>query len=139
MKSARPKVLHRVAGLPMIDYVLAAASSLAPRTMTVVLGHQAETLRAALADRSGLTFVVQEPQLGTAHALLTASGALEGASGTLVLLSGDVPLLTANTLKTLVDCHTSREAAATVVTAVVDQPRGLRPNRAVRRADCTYC
>ena len=124
MKSALPKVLHRVAGLPMIDYVLAAAASLEPRTMTVVLGHEAETLRAALADRSGLTFVVQEPQLGTAHALLTTSGVLENASGTLVLLSGDVPRLTANTLKTLVNCHTSRQAQATVVTAAVAEPRG---------------
>ena len=124
MKSAMPKVLHHVAGLPMIDYVLTAASSLTPRTTTVVLGHQAETLRAALADRPALTFVVQEPQLGTAHALLTAAGALDGASGTLVMLSGDVPLLTVNTLKTLVDGHTSQKAAATVVTAVVEQPRG---------------
>lgn len=124
MKSATPKVLHRVAGLPMIDYVLDAASSLAPRTTIVVLGHQAETLQAALTARPDLTFVVQEPQLGTAHALLTAAPALEGASGTLVLLSGDVPLLTANTMKTLVDSHISREAAATVVTAVVEQPQG---------------
>ncbi len=133
MKSARPKVLHHVAGLPMIDYVLAAASSLDPRTVTVVVGHQAETLQAALAHRSSLTFVVQEPQLGTAHALLTVSEVLEGASGTLVLLSGDVPLLTANTLKTLVDCHTSRQAAATVVTAMVDQPGGY--GRIVRRGE----
>jgi bifunctional UDP-N-acetylglucosamine pyrophosphorylase / glucosamine-1-phosphate N-acetyltransferase len=133
MKSAQPKVLHRVAGLPMIDYVLAAASSLTPRTVTIVVGHQAERLRTTLADRSGLTFVVQEPQLGTAHALLTASGVLAGASGTLVMLSGDVPLLTAKTLKTLVDCHTSTQAAATVVTAVVDQPRGY--GRIVRRGE----
>jgi bifunctional UDP-N-acetylglucosamine pyrophosphorylase / glucosamine-1-phosphate N-acetyltransferase len=133
MKSALPKVLHRVAGLPMIDYVLAAASSLAPRTVTVVVGHQAETLRAALSGRSSLTFVVQEPQLGTAHALLTTSGVLERATGTLVLLSGDVPLLTAQTLKLLVDCHTSRNAAATVVTAVVDQPLGY--GRVVRRGE----
>jgi bifunctional UDP-N-acetylglucosamine pyrophosphorylase/glucosamine-1-phosphate N-acetyltransferase len=131
MKSARPKVLHHVAGLPMIDYVLAAASSLDPRTVTVVVGHQAETLQTALAHRSSLAFVVQEPQLGTAHALLTVAEVLEGASGTLVLLSGDVPLLSAETLKTLVDCHVSRQAAATVVTAMVDQPAGY--GRIVRR------
>ncbi|MEO8259248.1 MAG: bifunctional UDP-N-acetylglucosamine diphosphorylase/glucosamine-1-phosphate N-acetyltransferase GlmU [Acidobacteriota bacterium] len=124
MKSARPKVLHHVAGLPMVDYVLAAAASLAPRSVTVVVGHQADTLRAALADRPGLRFVVQEPQLGTAHALLTTAGVLESATGTVLLLSGDVPLLTANTLKTLVDRHISGQAAATVVTALVDQPGG---------------
>ena len=77
--------------------------------------------------------MVQEPQLGTAHALLTVAGVLERASGTLVLLSGDVPLLTANTLKTLVDWHTSRQAAATVLTATVDQPRGY--GRIVRRGE----
>jgi bifunctional UDP-N-acetylglucosamine pyrophosphorylase/glucosamine-1-phosphate N-acetyltransferase len=124
MKSARPKVLHRVAGIPMIDYVLSAAASLGPRTVTIVVGHQAEALQSALPDQPGLTFVVQEPQLGTAHALLTTAGVLEGDSGTVVLLSGDVPLLTANTLKTLVVRHTSAAAAATVLTASVDEPRG---------------
>jgi bifunctional UDP-N-acetylglucosamine pyrophosphorylase/glucosamine-1-phosphate N-acetyltransferase len=133
MKSALPKVLHRIAGLPMIEYPLAAASSLSPRSVTIVVGHQAETLRAALANRSSLTFVVQEPQLGTAHALLTVSQVLENATGTLLLLSGDVPLLTAQTLKTLVDCHLSRNAAATVVTAVVDNPLGY--GRVVRRGE----
>jgi bifunctional UDP-N-acetylglucosamine pyrophosphorylase/glucosamine-1-phosphate N-acetyltransferase len=73
---------------------------------------------------SKLTFVVQEPQLGTGHALLSAETALGGASGTLVLLSGDVPLLSTHTLKTLVNRHISAAAAATVVTAVVDDPAG---------------
>src|SRR5436190_15233211 len=72
MKSSRPKVLHHVAGVPMIDYVLDAASGLQPQSTTLVIGHQAELLRAALAPRPGLTFVVQEPQSGTAHALRTA-------------------------------------------------------------------
>ena len=54
----------------MIDHVLASASALQPKTTTVVVGHQAEALKAALSDHPGLTFVVQEPQLGTAHALL---------------------------------------------------------------------
>jgi len=68
--------------------------------------------------------VVQEPQLGTAHALLTTESALRGQSGTLVLLSGDVPLLSSKTLQKLVDHHQSTGAAATVVTAVVEDPRG---------------
>jgi bifunctional UDP-N-acetylglucosamine pyrophosphorylase/glucosamine-1-phosphate N-acetyltransferase len=124
MKSARSKVLHRVAGHPMIEHVLAAANALSPRTTTVVVGHQAESLKSALAGQDGLTFVVQEPQLGTAHALLTTEPALRGQTGTLVLLSGDVPLLSANTLKTLLDRHTATQAAATVITAVVDSPHG---------------
>jgi len=76
MKSARSKVLHRVAGQPMIEHVLAAAGALSPRTTTVVVGHQAESLKSALAGQPGLTFVVQEPQLGTAHALLTTESTI---------------------------------------------------------------
>ena len=124
MKSVRSKVLHRVARQPMIEHVLAAAGALSPRTTTVVVGHQAESLKSALAGQPALTFVVQEPQLGTAHALLTTESALRGQTGTLVLLSGDVPLLSANTLKTLLDTHTATQAAATVITAVVDNPHG---------------
>ncbi len=124
MKSALPKVLHRVAGAPMIEYVLRAAAALAPRTTVVVVGHEAERVKAALSSPQRLTFVVQEPQLGTAHALLTAQPALGKASGTLVLLSGDVPLLTAATLENLRGRHQRTGAALTVVTAVVEQPEG---------------
>jgi bifunctional UDP-N-acetylglucosamine pyrophosphorylase/glucosamine-1-phosphate N-acetyltransferase len=124
MRSELAKVLHPVAGVPMIDHVLRTAAQLAPRSITVVVGHRADTLKRALAGRSGLNFVVQEPQLGTAHALLTAEEALGGSSGTLLLLSGDVPLLTSKTLRTLLDRHISRGAAATVLTAVVDNPYG---------------
>ena len=124
MKSALPKVLHRVAGLPLIDYVLAGADALHPQSTTVVIGHHADALRSALRGWETVTFVVQEPQLGTAHALLQTEPALRDAAGTLVLLSGDVPLLTSCTLKALVKRHTERKAAATVVTAVVDEPKG---------------
>jgi bifunctional UDP-N-acetylglucosamine pyrophosphorylase / glucosamine-1-phosphate N-acetyltransferase len=124
MKSSLPKVAHRIAGVPMIEYVVETAARLSPRSTTIVVGYQANAVKDALAMRSGLTFVVQEPQLGTAHALLTAAAVLEKATGTLVLLSGDVPLLTASTLKTLVERHTGSGAALTVVTAVVDDPRG---------------
>jgi bifunctional UDP-N-acetylglucosamine pyrophosphorylase/glucosamine-1-phosphate N-acetyltransferase len=123
MKSARAKVLHHVAGRPLIEHVVATASALAPDSITIVLGHQADEVKRTLAA-SKLTFVVQEPQLGTGHALLSAETALGGASGTLVLLSGDVPLLSTQTLKTLVNRHISAAAAATVVTAVVDDPAG---------------
>jgi bifunctional UDP-N-acetylglucosamine pyrophosphorylase/glucosamine-1-phosphate N-acetyltransferase len=124
MKSALPKVLHRVAGLPMIEHVLATADTLRPTSITVVIGHEADALRQALAGRSNVGLVVQEPQLGTAHALLTTAEALRGAKGTLILLSGDVPMLTADTLKALVERHRSANAAATVVTAVVSDPKG---------------
>jgi len=124
MKSALPKVLHRIAGQPLIEYVLAGAAAIQPRSVTVVIGHQADALRSSLGHRRDVTFVVQEPQLGTAHALLQTQEALRGASGTLVLLSGDVPLLTAATLKALVNHHITRGATATVLTAMVEHPTG---------------
>src|SRR5919202_1873866 len=105
MKSARPKVLHRVAGLPLIDHVLTNASILNPRSITVVVGYQAPEVENTLLRHCGLTFVVQEPQLGTAHALLTTEQVLASARGTLVLLYGDVPLLSPQTLETLVERH----------------------------------
>jgi bifunctional UDP-N-acetylglucosamine pyrophosphorylase/glucosamine-1-phosphate N-acetyltransferase len=124
MKSSLPKVAHRIAGVPMIEYVVETAARLSPRSTTIVVGYRADAVKDALARQAGLTFVVQEPQLGTAHALLTAEAVLEKATGTLLLLSGDVPLLTANTLRTLVERHTASGAALTVVTAVLDDPRG---------------
>ena len=137
MKSALPKVLHRVAGQPMIESVLANAQILRPESTVVVIGHEAEAVRSTLSSlpgHSGLTFVVQEPQLGTAHALLTTEAALSSARGTLILLSGDVPMLTAETLQRLVDRHQQSGAAATVVTATVENPTGY--GRIVRdRAD----
>ena len=124
MKSARPKVLHNVAGKPMIDHVMAAAQSLKPRTTTFVVGHMKELLRQELDRYSGLSYVPQEPQLGTGHALLQAAGVLERETGFVLLLSGDVPLLKGHTLASLVRKHVESDAAATVLTAVVDQPYG---------------
>jgi bifunctional UDP-N-acetylglucosamine pyrophosphorylase / glucosamine-1-phosphate N-acetyltransferase len=124
MKSALPKVLHRVAGAPMIEHVLATARTLHPHSITVVVGHQGKALQEALSSHSDLVVVVQEPQLGTAHALLSAETALEKATGTVVLLSGDVPLLSSDTLKALVTRHEAACAAVTVVTAHLDEPTG---------------
>lgn len=137
MKSRVPKVLHRVCGTPIIDLVLDAAAPLRPSSTLVIIGHEAEALKAALGRRGDLTFVVQEPQLGTGHALLMTEPLLEHARGTLVLLSGDVPMLSSNTLKSLVDCHTATRAAATVLTASVDNPHGygriVRSGRQIAR------
>jgi bifunctional UDP-N-acetylglucosamine pyrophosphorylase / glucosamine-1-phosphate N-acetyltransferase len=124
MKSARPKVLHPAAGLPLIDHVLRAASALSPSSIAIIVGHEAGQLKNALQIRQGLSFALQEPQLGTGHALLQAEPLLQGASGTLVLLSGDVPLLRAESLATLVRTHEQRRAAATVLTAIVPAPAG---------------
>jgi bifunctional UDP-N-acetylglucosamine pyrophosphorylase / glucosamine-1-phosphate N-acetyltransferase len=124
MKSTRPKVMHKVAGLPMIDYVMRAAESLSPKTTTVVVGHMKELLRAGLSHYPGLSFATQEPQLGTGHALLQTAGVLEKQTGSVLLLSGDVPLLRRETVAELVQRHEAAGAAATVLTALVDQPYG---------------
>jgi bifunctional UDP-N-acetylglucosamine pyrophosphorylase / glucosamine-1-phosphate N-acetyltransferase len=124
MKSGLPKVLHRVAGLPMIDYVLQAAASLSPATTTLVVGHLADEVRRVVHEHSGLRFVLQVPQAGTAHALRQAEPALGGMDGTVVVLSGDVPLLSPGTLRRLVDTHLRGGAAATITTAALDDPHG---------------
>jgi bifunctional UDP-N-acetylglucosamine pyrophosphorylase/glucosamine-1-phosphate N-acetyltransferase len=124
MKSAMPKVLHPAAGLRLVEHVLRAADSLNPARIVLVVGHGAEQVKAALAKRLGLRFALQSPQLGTGHALLQSAPELAGATGTLVLLSGDVPLLRPATLQALVERHTETGAAATVLTARVGRPDG---------------
>ena len=124
MKSRVPKVLHRISNLPLIEHVLRNAESIAPASITVIVGHGAEAVRRELVNRPTLRFALQEPQLGTAHALQQAESRLSNQIGTLVLLSGDVPLLTPATLQRLVETHRGANAAATVVTATVDRPYG---------------
>ncbi|MGB2713726.1 MAG: bifunctional UDP-N-acetylglucosamine diphosphorylase/glucosamine-1-phosphate N-acetyltransferase GlmU [Vicinamibacterales bacterium] len=131
MKSALPKVLHRAAALPLIEHVLRAAEVVHPASTVVVIGHQAGQVKQALSGRAGLRFALQEPQLGTGHALLQAEPLLAGATGTLLLLSGDVPLLRGETLAETVERHHQRKAAATVLTARLDSPDGY--GRIIRR------
>ncbi len=123
MKSALPKVLHRLCGRTLLDHVMRTADSLAPETVTVVVGHKAGSIRRHLDNRQ-VRVVLQEPQSGTAHALQQTESVLGGLSGTVVLLSGDVPLLRPATLQALVATHRSTGAAATVVTATLDRPYG---------------
>ena len=124
MRSALPKVLHRAGDKPLIEHVLAAAASISPASVVVVVGYEAKQVKDALRKRLGLSFALQEPQLGTGHALLQTEPLLRDASGTLVLLSGDVPLLGRDTLAALVTRHEKRQAVATVLTAVVPAPDG---------------
>jgi bifunctional UDP-N-acetylglucosamine pyrophosphorylase/glucosamine-1-phosphate N-acetyltransferase len=124
MKSEVPKVLHRIAGLALIDFVLRTAAALNPRTTTVVIGHGADRMRQHLSSRPDVRTVVQEPQLGTGHALLQTAPLLRDQQGTIVLLSGDVPLLKPATLRNLVATHEDSGALATVLTAIVERPYG---------------
>jgi bifunctional UDP-N-acetylglucosamine pyrophosphorylase/glucosamine-1-phosphate N-acetyltransferase len=133
MKSALPKVLHAVAGRPMIERVLETAYAAQPASVTLIVGHRADAVEERLARWPSLRFALQSPQLGTAHALQQAEQILAGQAGTVVLLSGDVPLLQADTLRQLLDVHRRAGAAATVLTAVVEGPYGY--GRIVRSDD----
>jgi bifunctional UDP-N-acetylglucosamine pyrophosphorylase/glucosamine-1-phosphate N-acetyltransferase len=130
MKSQQPKVLHRIAGLPIIERVLRTAAALNPASITIVVGHGAEALKEAVSGVGlhrlpvRVQFASQEQQLGTGHALLQTRPFLEGKSGTVVLLSGDVPLLTVDTLRALLQAHAGAGAAATVITANLPRPFG---------------
>jgi bifunctional UDP-N-acetylglucosamine pyrophosphorylase / glucosamine-1-phosphate N-acetyltransferase len=131
MKSAQPKVLHRAAGLPLIEHVLRLGAALQPATTTVIVGHGAALVESSQRARPGLRFALQEPQLGTGHALLQARPHLPAGEGTVLLLSGDVPLLRLATVRQLLDRHVETHAAATVLTARVPDPSGY--GRIVRR------
>ena len=124
MKSQLPKVLHRISGLTIIERVIRTAAALRPASITLVVGHGADEVKKSLAKRTRLQFVVQEQQLGTGHALLQTRTLLEGKSGTVVLLSGDAPLLTVDALKALLATHAEAGAAATVITANMTRPFG---------------
>jgi bifunctional UDP-N-acetylglucosamine pyrophosphorylase / glucosamine-1-phosphate N-acetyltransferase len=132
MKSELPKVLHAVGGAPMVAHVMKATGGLTPDSTTVVVGHRAENVAAAVGGPNVQT-VIQEPQKGTAHALLQTEPLLGAATGTLVLVYGDVPLLTTATLRRLVDQHRTTGAAATILTAHVPNPTGY--GRIVREDD----
>ena len=130
MKSQHPKVLHRLAGLSIIERVLRTGAALNPTSITIVVGHGADALKEAVAGvglhrlPARVQFALQEQQLGTGHALLQTRPFLEGKSGTVVLLSGDAPLLTVDTLRALLQTHTAAGAAATVITANFARPFG---------------
>ncbi len=132
MRSGRPKVLHRLAGCPLVEHVLRAADPLDAVSTTLVVGHQAEVVEHELAATRGtLRFVRQEPQLGTAHAVLQAEPVLAGQSGTLIVLMGDAPLVSPATTQALAETHERAGAAATVLTATIGRPYGY--GRIVRR------
>jgi bifunctional UDP-N-acetylglucosamine pyrophosphorylase / glucosamine-1-phosphate N-acetyltransferase len=123
MKSALPKVLQAVAGLPMVLYPARLAKALSCEPTVLVVGHEAAAVEAALAGED-LQFALQEQQLGTGHALLCAREQLADFSGTLLLLCGDVPLLRDETLERLLAFHQAQAATVTVLTAEMADPHG---------------
>ncbi len=123
LRSKRPKVLHSIGGKPLLLHVIDAALQIVPATdIYVIIGHEAEAVRAAAAP-SGVRFVEQPEQKGTGHAVAQALPALRDYADVLVL-SGDVPLLQTCTIAALRDFHIAERAAMTILTAELDQPFG---------------
>lgn len=119
MKSDLPKVFHEILGEPMITYVLEAVKKLNPNQTYLVVGHKRDLIMDYYKEWP-LKFVIQDEQLGTGHAVMQAKPFLEDFSGTVLILAGDVPLLSATTLKKLLDFHLNNKAAATDLTAVLE-------------------
>ncbi|MFO0686176.1 MAG: bifunctional UDP-N-acetylglucosamine diphosphorylase/glucosamine-1-phosphate N-acetyltransferase GlmU [Sandaracinus sp.] len=124
MKSALPKVLHRVCGLPMVAHVVLAAKAAGASRVVVVVGHGRAEVEKDLAARFGaeVTTAVQTEQKGTGHAALSAMPALEGHHGTVVILAGDTPLLPAEAIAALVKARGDRPLA--VLTSTLEDPTG---------------
>jgi len=134
------KVLYQVNGRPMIDYVVSLALKLESSKTVVVVGHNRDLLVRHLFAQfgSGISFVEQREQLGTGHAVLQAERALHGFHGDVLVLSGDVPLLTKETLARLIAEHQRHRVVATILTAEAENPSGygrilLQPDGSVQR------
>ena len=122
MKSKLPKVLTHLMGRPIISFVIDACQKTKVDQILLVIGHQAELVRETFGDQ--YSYVEQKEQLGTGHALMIATSALKKFHGDLLVLAGDTPLLTSQILKKLVSRHQRTNAAATMMTAIIDPPLG---------------
>lgn len=129
MKSETAKVLHRVAGRPMIEHVIAAVRQAGVAKIVIVVGHQGEEVCRYLGD--GYTYVWQREQLGTGHAVMQTEKELMGSSGPVLVLCGDTPLLRGETLRELLTVHQQEGNDLTLLTAWLDDPTGY--GRIVRR------
>ncbi len=123
MKSMIPKVLHPLCGRPMLSYPTGTLRELRVEKVVIVVGHGAERVKDSFRDADAV-FVTQERQLGTGHAVLCAEEALRGFSGDVVILSGDVPLITRETLKRFIAFSRRKKAILSFMTAMLDDPTG---------------
>ena len=121
MKSERPKVLHEILGRPVLDFVLRNLRLAGIRDIVVVVGHQADQVKAAAPD---CRFAEQKVQKGTGHALLAAAEALQGFAGDVFVVAGDAPLIGPDTLRRLLEDHRANKRAATFLSACLDDPTG---------------
>lgn len=122
MKSDLPKVLHKVSGITMLEHVFRSVGAIEPAKNVTVIGHKAELVRDVLDGQS--EFVMQTEQLGTGHAVMMAEGQLAGLEGETLVIAGDTPLITGDSLRNLVDFHVNHKNVATILTATADDPFG---------------
>ena len=122
MKSDLPKVLHKVAGISMLEHVFRSVNAINPEKTVTVVGHKAELVEQVLAGQTD--FVRQTEQLGTGHAVMMAEPVLEKLTGQTLVIAGDTPLITGESLKNLIDFHINHKNVATILTAEADNPFG---------------
>ncbi len=134
MKSNVCKVLHSVAGQPMISYVIDAVRLPGSEKVVVVIGHQSEEVQKAVIGEK-IEFALQEPQLGTAHAVAAARERFRNFDGDILILCGDIPLISPETLQKFINYHGEQESRITVMTAILDDPKGY--GRVIRNPDQT--
>src|ERR1700687_4623437 len=136
LKSKHPKVLHEIGGKPILAHVIATAQKVVPaQDIFVIIGHEADRVREAVAG-TGVNFVLQAAQRGTGHALMVAPQALFGNGNSnkydqVIVLSGDAPLITAETIRKLSAFHTAQKATMTLLSADLDDPYGY--GRVIRK------
>jgi bifunctional UDP-N-acetylglucosamine pyrophosphorylase/glucosamine-1-phosphate N-acetyltransferase len=133
MKTDVPKVLHEICGRPMLGYVLDACREAGIENIYVVIGYGAEQIKEKFSDAEDIVWVRQDEQKGTAHAVLCCKEHLGDFEGETLVLCGDGPLVRAEMLKTLIEKHRAEKSAATLATAILDDPAGY--GRIVRDAD----
>jgi UDP-N-acetylglucosamine diphosphorylase/glucosamine-1-phosphate N-acetyltransferase len=123
MNSDLPKVLHEVCGRPMVEYVIDACRDAGAQRVVMIVGHKADLVKATVNDdRGDLEWVLQEPQLGTGHAVMVAKDQLATMEGPVLVLAGDGPLLQAETLRELIETHRRRGASCTLATSILPDP-----------------
>jgi bifunctional UDP-N-acetylglucosamine pyrophosphorylase / glucosamine-1-phosphate N-acetyltransferase len=144
MKSALPKVLHPLAGRPMVEYAVATATAVSGQTPVLVVGHGADQVRAVVGGRAHCA--VQEPQLGTGHAVVQARALVGPDAGTVLVTYADMPLISEDTLRTLFRSHTQNRSVLSMLTVRLPDPHGFgrvqrdatgAVNGVIEEAQCT--
>ena len=131
MKSSKPKVLHELLGKPMVEYIFDSVTDLCTEPPVVIIGSGADMVKETLGEK--VRYVLQEPQLGTAHAVMCARELLKGKSDLVLVANSDFPLITSETYQLLVESHLEESSSMTISTVVAEDPREF--GRIVRDSD----